>query len=236
MVSPYSDGYKIFAICWFLFDAVVVTYEILGLFRSALFFAYCTVLAYTVYSGHVVDLTKKVSRVLFKNIKETGEIVLKVKDYLLFQEFMVGHTKASYLFSTGGVKLFSFIMWAFLITNTPINIYCIRRLVFIEQPLLVDVIVWFIFSLQFCACLVVMGPLARGCQILHQPSAWIPRLQLMITHADKGQQLNWMLLKFKYNDLFFRLLFGPKYAICFGPTNPITYMTALEVNRGGISS
>ncbi len=48
MVSLYSPGYKLVASCWFAFDATVATYQLLGLYQSALFFAYCTVLTYTV--------------------------------------------------------------------------------------------------------------------------------------------------------------------------------------------
>lgn len=238
IVSPYSGTYLQVVTLWTFVDiAPVISYAILGMYQAAFFFTYCTVLAFTVYSGHVTELYRKVEGMLRKRVS------LTLIEYFAFRDFLVGHCWASYLFTTGGVKLFSAIMWAFLATNTPINIYCLQRLVFYKQPFFVTVIVWFIICLQICALCVVLGPLARCCQLLHRPTKWIARFQLMtsetlsdqfgnssnrITSGQK-QKRQWTMLKFKFNDLFFRLLFGPKYAICIGPTSPITYMTAVEV-------
>lgn len=228
MSRLYSGYYSLFTFIWNLFDLFFITYECLGTLHRAFFFIYCTEMAYAVYAGHATELYNRISGILQKKINKKGNVVLKVKDYFAFRDYLREHNLVCYLFTTGGTKLFSSVMWAFIVLNTPINIYLIRRLVFMKQPIIIIVLLWFIITLQIAACCVVMSPLARCCQVLHKPIVWISQFQL-ITYDNTRKAYYWTLLKLKFNDLFFRLHYGPKYAVCMGPTSPITYMNACEV-------
>ena len=129
-----------------------------------------------------------------------------------------------YLVVAGSDELFGAVLFTFLITNVPINIYCIRNLVFLRLDPIIVATFYFMITVQFVALVTVFGPPAWCCAVYHAPKKWIFQLQIRLSGPP------WCLLKLKYDDLLNRMLYGSKIAIYMGPNSPITYMSALEVS------
>ena len=58
----------------------------------------------------------------------------------------------------------------------------------------------------------------------HAPKRFIPKLQLMLRPGKA-----WLFYKLKYDDLYNRLVQGPKMAVSIGPVESVTYQSSLQV-------
>ena len=122
-------------------------------------------------------------------------------------------------------------MYTFLCTNIPINIYIMRRIVFKrDQPWLDVFIAWFVALLQFGGAVAVFLPIAWCNTVYHAPKRFIPRLQFMM-----AAHYRWLPSKLKYDDLYNRLMHGPKITVAIGPVNAITYWAFIEVCLGKVA-
>lgn len=108
----------------------------------------------------------------------------------------------------------------------PINIYFIRRMIFLENTFYSLVMMYCASSVQLLAGMVVFAPLAWCQKVFHSPREFIPKLQPLLV----GYQ--WLIFKLKYDDLYGRLKDkGPKCAVSIGPAGAITYLSSLEVRK-----
>lgn len=114
----------------------------------------------------------------------------------------------------------------FLSYCRPINIYFIRRMIFLENTFYSLVMMYCASSVQLLAGMVVFAPLAWCQKVYHSPREFIPKLQPLLV----GYQ--WLIFKLKYDDLYGRLKDkGPKCAVSIGPSGAITYLSSLEVRK-----
>ena len=151
------------------------------------------------------------------------------------------HNRVIYLMICGSRELFGWVLFAFLFINLPININLIRRNIFTKRLKPIEsLILWFICFIQIFISFIVLCPLAWCCKVYHTPKKFIPSFQLMTIISSNQQQSiecnitnqknGWLWYKLKYDDLYQRLLYGPKFAISIGPVKEITYFNSLEVN------
>src|SRR5699024_2066514 len=134
------------------------------------------------------------------------------------------HLVTSYLVD-GGEKLFGALMFAFVLTNLPINIYLLRKIMFTPTGMLpyIRLLYYLLFLVHTAIFALLMLPISWASTRLHEPKRWLSKAQLVNTHS----KLLWHRLK--VDDLFGRLVSGPKISIYMGPSNPITFKTTLEV-------
>ena len=118
------------------------------------------------------------------------------------------------------------IVFAYILTNIPISIYYVRRLFFVDQPFIEALTELIILGIEIISDMVIFGPMAWCCQVYHSPKKFIPKLQLML----RGHRC--IPLKLKLDDLYNRLVRGPKMATTIGPMHPITYSSTVEVCMG----
>ncbi|KAH9405349.1 hypothetical protein TYRP_001197 [Tyrophagus putrescentiae] len=228
---PILSYYIIVASVLYTFTVAVIYYCLMRMLRCALFFIYCSLLGTLVYTGHLTEIGDRVNRLLQAYSFQTGSfsgygslMVFPVTYRPLFTRFLHDHNLICSLVLTGSRDLFGDILFVFLLTNMPINIWLIRRLFVLNQTTIDHLLLWTVISCQSAALAIVFWPLAYCQKVFHSPKKWINLFQL----KSKGS-VRWLRLKLKYDDLFHRLSTGPKMAISIGPIDAITFGTALEV-------
>src|SRR5699024_9301375 len=70
--------------------------------------------------------------------------------------FLREHNKCVYLAIRGNQDLFGTVMFVFLVTNIPINVFLVRRIVFESNAPLETAIYWMVVFLQACASYIAM--------------------------------------------------------------------------------
>ena len=144
------------------------------------------------------------------------------------------HNRTIFLVISGCRLLFGWVLFAFLLIHIPINVNLIRRCIYIQHLTLVELLViWVIGLAQILITCFVICPLAWAYTVYHSPKKFIPTFQLLSTTTativgGNGQN-GWLWYKLKYDDLYQRLLYGPKFALSIGPVKEVTYFNSLEV-------
>ena len=243
---------------WYSFVCFYLEYQLLyyalnRLICKGLFFVYCTIIGTIVYSGHVIEIGQNVTKIInqykmkmkiqiqqhrFQSLSLssfiTNNIPLHHTRTFYFQ--LHEHNRVIYLVTCGVRELFGWVMFVFFLVHIPVNISLIRQNIFIQNSKVIELLVlWLIVFLQIFVAGVLFCPLAYSCKVFHSPKKFIPSFQLLTTTAptimDGNIQMNngWIFYKMKYDDLYQRLLYGPKFAISIGPVKEITYFSSLEV-------
>ena len=110
---------------------------------------------------------------------------------------------------------------------------------------------WLVVAIQLLELVVIFSPMSYTQVVMHRPHKVIPRLQaammgremeMKMKIADKGKRKSltttttttttttaWTRLKLKYDDLYGRLLSGPKLAITIGQLAEVTYFSTYEL-------
>ena len=204
----------------YLLDILYLFYCLLPMIRCALFFTFCTFIATMIFTGHSEEVRKEVVCLMDKYQRKD-----KLPHCAIAQlkRFLRVHNLVSYFAVCGSKEIFGSVMFAFMGTNIPINVYMIR--IFLFKPiLLVDLAMMAtVFLAQSFAACSVFVLLAYSCKKFHSPKKVILRVMMVL----EGHR--WMMLKMKFNDLYYRLNYGVKIAITVGPLHGITYFSALEV-------
>ena len=108
-------------------------------------------------------------------------------------------------------------------TMVPVNIYFVRRIIFITNTAVDNMIIWFIVIIVLLLAFLCLTMLSWCCSVYHSPKKYIPKLQQMM----RGPM--WRETKLKFDDLYGRLMRGPKVALSIGPLGDITYLGSFEV-------
>ena len=203
-------------------EQLIGNYILLQITRSGLFFIICCILAAIIYGGHGGKINSDISKLLFSpsRIKSKN----KLYHHQILYRHLTEHNKICNLVLRGGDEVFNRVMLLYFGTQVPINIYFLRQIIFLNFPILERTVIWCIILFQLASGLIVIGPLAWCNQIYHKPIKWIPKLQVVIGQGPKGG----LWYKMKYDDLYNRLIQGPKIALKIGPIKSITYFSALE--------
>ncbi|KAI2799985.1 hypothetical protein BLOT_012196 [Blomia tropicalis] len=136
------------------------------------------------------------------------------------------HNRITYIVIGSSRELFGYINYVFLLTNIPINVYTLRRNLYVQQTLQDQILLWTLVLIQLLTFLIVFIPPSWCTKVNHSPAKFIPILQPMIQRP----KLIWFKYKMKYDDLYYRLIDnGPKLGMTIGPVRAITYMTSFEV-------
>ena len=154
------------------------------------------------HAGHILELNKSIHKIIIK-YSRIKQIPLQVKNKLATQ--LYEHNRVCYLVIAGSDQLFGTIMASFLLTHIPANIYVLGKNLFATQQLKDMLYFWLIAFAQVIVWLISISPLVWSNKVYHSPKNFIPKLQIMIMKNP-----NLRLFKFKYDDLYNRLIQGPQ--------------------------
>ncbi len=204
----------------YLLDLLYLFYFLLPMIRCALFFTFCTFIGTMIFTGHSEEVRKE-AVCLMEKYQKRGKLPHSATAQL--KRFLRVHNLVSYFAVCGSEEIFGSVMFAFMGTNIPINVYMIK--ICLYKPIFsVDLAMMAtVFLVQSVAACSVFVLLAYSCKKFHSPKKVLLRVMMVL----EGQR--WLMLKMKFNDLYYRLNYGVKIAITVGPLHGITYFSALEV-------
>lgn len=197
---------------------------------SVYFFLNCVLLYTLVFTGHDLELQKNV-RCLVKKYSNTKRGVYNRLPYSLYHQFIVSnqlveHNKICYLVLQSSSEMFATVLLLFICNHLPINVYLLRRIVLIGIEDKIDnAIIWFLIAFQTCAAFIIFAPLAWSSWVHHRPKGFMSKLGFLLSKDNR-----WFVLQMKFDDLFGRLVSGPKVAVSIGNLKPVTTKTALDVS------
>ena len=203
-------------------EVFAVFYALIRMLRYAIFFLASTIISTIVCAGHIIEMRKSLENVLVRYSQKNMRIPFKEK--WIIDRHLVEHNKVCYYILYGSIAIFGNVMYAFLWTNIPINIILLRRNLFIQNQAVMDFyLIWLIWLCQLAAAMVFFIPLSWDHAVYHSPKKIIVKLQAMMAGS------RWMFTKLKYDDLYNRLISGPKLGVMIGPIDCITYWSSLQV-------
>lgn len=217
------ETHLLYSLLFVQFEFFLSVYQIYQILRAASFYVACSWFATAVFTRHAKAFYFKVKQLLKNSRKKHYQIVFD-KQHHVIDQMIRKHNKICYLVVRGSEDLFGSVMFVFLLTNVPINVYIFWRIIFQKRTLIDMFVYWIVILLQVGAAITVFSPLAYSCGVYHSPKKFL----LVIQKHLQGKQ--WVQRKLKIDDLYFRLIQGPKLAVSIGFLRAVTYLATLEVS------
>ncbi|KAI2796288.1 hypothetical protein BLOT_015842 [Blomia tropicalis] len=154
-----------------------------------------------------------------------------LKTYIPYRHHRIVHNqlheynRVTSLLLDGNRQIFGTILYYFLLSNIPVNIFLLARGVFEDHRTIEEIISWVFMFSQLTIMFIVFSLLSWLTAVCHKPSTFIPVLQPMLKSNS-----NWLWYKIKYTDLYYRLVDnGPKIGVAFGDMHTVTYVSSFEI-------
>lgn len=151
--------------------------------------------------------------------------------------FLREHNLISYLVVSCSAQLWGKITLGTVLSQVPINVVFVKKIVYrheqsAENSLALNLLFSLIVAVQGLVLVFIFAPLGWAQKISHSPEKFIPRLMLLLNTATKNgaKSSRWLSTVFKYNDLYGRLLRGPKIGASVATLYTITYLSFFEVS------
>lgn len=208
-----------------LFDQYIVYFLCYTLMRISLYTVCCLILVQT--STFKLRLYQQ----LFDHIWVMGNSIRfnsghKTSLMTCLTQFISEHLFICYFVIRGNKYIWSRVLKCFLFTNLPPSIYFLIRVfltTYNRLPLIDSIVVGGIFFVQSITILLVLYLLAKQSKMIHMYNRYIPSIQQLLYG-----KLYWN-LKFKYDNLMYRLLEGPTYGVSIGSFWVITFGTMSKI-------
>ena len=216
------NGYVLF-FCEYL----IINYETFQCLQTFIFFIMCTIILTIINAGHVIETNQIIWKLIGKYRSDNSKLLfIPLQCQMILSNQLKEHNRITYIVIGSSRELFGYINYVFLLTNIPINVYTLRRNLYVQQMLQDQILLWTLVLIQLLTFLIVFIPPSWCTKVNHSPAKFIPILQPMIQRPN----LIWFKYKMKYDDLYYRLIDnGPKLGMTIGPERAITYMTSFEV-------
>lgn len=198
---------------------------LLVLLRYFIYFSISNVIGTLVLTSHVLEWQNKVKIVLAFHWQHP-KLKLPVSFRLLLERFLQEHNFVCYCVVRSSAQFWGKIILAVIWTQIPINIVFLKKIVSggKETPLSLKLIFIIFCTVQLCIFTLMFAPLSWCQKVYHSSKKLLPRMMIMTTGSGPW----WWTLRFKYNDLYGRLMGGPKFAMSVGPLHAITYLSSIE--------
>lgn len=170
--------------------------------------------------NHLKPIYSKVN-ILIKNNKKFYQSSYQY--YQVLTPLLAEHNRVCFLIFCSSNKMFSRVLLTFFLTNVPINVYFLKRIIFQKQKIVDLLLYWFIVLLQIGAAFTVLFPLSSMCKIVHLPKKFLFNLQCCLS----GRQ--WLWYKLKIEDLNYTLFHRPKISVGIGFIKAVTFKAVFEV-------
>lgn len=123
------------SVCWVLFESLVTYYGLIRLIRCGILFILFSVNATILYTEHLTAVGNTVMESIGNGrIFSVSKTVLK--------NYLTDHNRITYMLINGNRQLFSAVLLTFFLTNIPVNIYLIRRIVLLKQDATILYLMW----------------------------------------------------------------------------------------------
>lgn len=213
--NPQLDGVGWPALCLVIVEYPLLYGQVVVLLYLAAFFTLCVNIAVMVNVHHCRTICRQVKGDLGK--LRSGRLTLSGFQQNL-SSFLNEFYRCIGIAIYGNSELFASLLFAFLLTSAPVNIYFVQRLVFYRNNPTELAICWLVAGLQGLALYAVVGPLANHGVTMNRPMRFLSHAQWTLT--GRGVCLP---LKLKLNGLHFRLAAHPPITISVGPFSGVTY-------------
>ena len=212
-----------FNLLWVFVDFTMVAYQFMTLVQMGTLFVY---FSFSMALMLVYKVRYSVRRFSESFQKVTSSVWLEREVW----HFLGEHHRLSVDLLKGNQELWSSETALFLFTNSLPNVYLCTRLLLDQLTPVERLTFGLIFSGQTMATLIIFFPLATFPWALHH--LMIKRILFDVQgQMKKGSRKCALLLcKLKVDDLFGRLLRGPKIGCTAGPLGVVTYHSVTEVN------
>lgn len=191
------------------------------LFKVALLYTFSILIQSCMLHYHLIELYTLL-RTLIQRLSRHIRVPVQIEQIEL-RYFLAEHTLICTNLLRNNREISGNMVFAFLLTNIPVNIYlCIRLFKVHMQP--VETFVFGAFmSIQILFTMVVLLAIAHRHRSIHCIYKWLPRLQFYIRGGN-------LLHKLKYDSLLQRLTTGPKYGVTIGPLYTVTRKVIFEAS------
>ncbi len=218
LTYPNWSGHSVLSITWVSLEVSGAFYVLMRLVRYAILFTGSIFLGTFTLTGYLIEGQARLEKLLAQ-----WRLPLPIRFKPLFEQFIVDHNLTCYLVVEGSRRLFGNVLLGFLYTQIPMNVLFLRRIVlFTYTDLTLTVILSIAVFVQLAISANVFLPFAWCCTVYHRPKRFIVKFQGM----TRG--VAWLPTKIKYDNLYGRLIRGPKIAITIGPLAEVTYFTTAE--------
>ncbi|KAH9403380.1 hypothetical protein TYRP_015265 [Tyrophagus putrescentiae] len=229
----YMKVFEAYEMCWPLAFLLLLV-------RYVVFFTAWTVVGSVAFTSHVRELQAKVSCWLKQQQQQQFGYfkILAVQKRLppggrlLVERFLREHNLVCFLVVSRSGQLFGKVILGTICTQIPINVIFVRKMVLgsseEETPFSLRLLLFVFCFAQLLIFAIIFLPLAWCQKVYHSPKKFIPRLMLLSSSASGSGASWWWRLRLKYNDLYGRLLRGPKFAISVGELHAVTYFSSME--------
>ncbi|KAH9393224.1 hypothetical protein TYRP_022087 [Tyrophagus putrescentiae] len=202
------------SLLWVVGEFLLSAYVLLLIVRYACFFTVCVCTSSLTTVHHLNEQRRAVERLIFhgspfsRPSKGTSSIghpnCLPLKSRLVVERHLREHSTTTSIIITGNGRFFGSAMAAFVYTNIPINIFLLSRIVMRHHLTWITLATyWLVVAIQLLELVVIFSPMSYTQVVMHRPH--------------------------KYDDLYGRLLSGPKLAITIGPLAEVTYFSTYEL-------
>ncbi|KAJ6219467.1 hypothetical protein RDWZM_005279 [Blomia tropicalis] len=208
-------------------EVVLCMYLVSKLIQNGIFFTTVSYMATTIFTGHVQVSNKSIWNLIYESRynRPVSKANIPYRKHRIVYNQLQEYNRITSLVLDGSNQVFGAVLYYFLLTNIPINIFLLSRGVFEDQSTIEEALSWTIVYGQLIAMVIVFSLLSWSTAVYHKPSKFIPVLQPMLKGNSK-----WLWYKIKYNDLYHRLVDdGPKIGVAFGDMHTVTYVTSFEV-------
>lgn len=235
ITHPGWSSHTWLSIVYAAFEALFPIIMIVLLIRYFIFLITVAILGTVIFTSHLIEWKNKVEAFLQKQTQKLQTpINFSLGGRSLMECFLREHNLIALEVIDCSGQLWGKIIFATICTQIPINIIFVKKLLVaslssenegdVSSPLL-HLIYICVFVFQVFIFAVIFVPLGWCQKVYHSPKRFIPRFLLLST----GNGARCWRLRLKYDDLYGRLMRGPKIALNVGELHDITYMTAAEV-------
>lgn len=209
-----------------IIDQIGIFYIFPLLIRCACIYSVCSFTSNLVYAYKLENSNYLIRRMLDngRHVSRRMSIGQATASSVVgtFERVYAEHTRICAHVLYGDQKIWSMMMFSFLTTNVPANVYFITHLLFDQLPIFEQLFYSVIMLIQLVAAVFILLRLAKNSKLIHQFDRYIPAIQQMLT----GHQ--YLHCKLKFDQLMHRLTTG-KYGMTVGPVFLVTYESVVKV-------
>ncbi|KAJ6215886.1 hypothetical protein RDWZM_010386 [Blomia tropicalis] len=208
------------------FEHLIFQYITFQILQTAIFFTVFVYLTTLVYNGHILDDNRKMLKLINERRRNSSymKAYIPIRYKRMIDSQVDNYIRTTTMVLNGSSDLFSIILYNFLLTNIPINIYLLVRNIFQHPSEIESILMWLIIIGQLIGATLIFSLLSWSTVIYHTPANFIPVLQPMLNRSKY-----WLSNKIKYDDLYYRLIDGrSKIGVSIGPIKTVTYALSLE--------
>ena len=158
MINMDNSKLSWFGLTWINLEFILALNVALEIYQIGLFFTLLAIVASITYCGHIIQVNKKILKLMSicrHRLPLRPLILWRNRSMVAYQLFE--HNRVTSLLISGNREIFGHLLYLFIMTNIPGNVYMIRRIFFGKHELIDMVLTWAMVFFQLLVCTVVFG-------------------------------------------------------------------------------